>query len=233
MPQMSLTEYAASKGWTPQALNTKIQRGTITEKAFIVDRGMRVAVISEIADADIKRNGNPFASETYKLSKAKSGDSSADKDDWLEAELQADEEKHGSEVLSGSRPQEIAKIKKVTREVHGKEQEVKVIPPDTDDMGRFRNAKTSKEEMSARKLELEVAEMEGRLLDTEGVRKRIVKRVTETKDILSNLPGKLAPLLVGISDVVEMETTLQREINQACEALYNLGRDKWGNDAEE
>ena len=85
----------------------------------------------------------------------------------------------------------------------------------------YRDAKVSTETLKARKLELDIATREGKLLDAEQVRKRITKLVSETRDAIMNVPAKVAPILVSITDPVEMETRLTLELN---EALANFAR---------
>lgn len=125
-------------------------------------------------------------------------------------------------VLPNSRPPEIPKAKVEEREIDGEKVPVTVVPPaSSDTFERFRDAKTKTEDFRARKLELEVAEAEGRLLDADEVRKEIVKLVGETREAFLNLGPKLAPILVSITDPVEMENKLIEAIN---DTLHNLSR---------
>jgi hypothetical protein len=125
-------------------------------------------------------------------------------------------------VLPNSKPPEIPKAKVEEREINGEKVPVTVVPTaSTDTFERFRDAKTKTEDFRARKLELEVAEAEGRLLDADEVRKEIVKLVGETREAFLNLGPKLAPILVSITDPVEMENKLIESIN---ETLHNLSR---------
>lgn len=242
MPQMKLSAYARTKGWTPENLQLKITRGIITARSIVIGpKGARVGIISELADEDLRERGNHFQTEHRRALGHKVGNALApsspepeeqdgEDDDWLQKAMDEDD----GEVLPESKPAEIPKAKKTTRKIDGKETPVTVVPPaDSDPYERFRGAKTNKETFAARKLELEVGEIEGRLLDKDKVRARIVKLVSETKDALTNLPGKLAPLLVGITDVVEMETTLMKEMNRALESISKLPQTKWTEDDEE
>ncbi len=125
-------------------------------------------------------------------------------------------------VLPDTKPPEVPKPKVEEREINGQKVDATVLPTYPEDkFDRYRDAKTSTEELRARKLELEVAEAEGRLLDADDVRKEIVKLVGETREAFLNLGPKLAPILVSITDPVEMENKLIESIN---ETLHNLSR---------
>ncbi len=89
-------------------------------------------------------------------------------------------------------------------------------------LDKYRTVRMSTEHYRARKLELEIAETEGRLLDVDLVRKRILKLCAETRDTLLNIPAKLAPVLVSITDPLEMENKLLEEINVALQAISRL-----------
>lgn len=237
--ELSIRKFAEFKGWHKSTVEQKLKEGRISREAWRRD-GRVVLIDVERAEADLLANTDQHAVESYKLGKAgrgnvdksvDSGDNLVEDDDWLGAELaKADKKpkkKAAGEVLAATKPPEIPKPKKETREIDGKKTDVTVVPPaDSDAFARFRSAKTDTETMRARKLELEVAEMEGRLLDVEEVRKRVVRLVGQTRDSLGNLSSKLAPLLVGINDVVEMETTLQKEINLALASLSELIADE-------
>lgn len=125
-------------------------------------------------------------------------------------------------ILPDTKPPEIPKPRVEEREINGQKVDATVLPTLPEDkFDRYRDAKTSTEELRARKLELEVAEAEGRLLDADDVRKEIVKLVGETREAFLNLGPKLAPILVSITDPVEMENKLIESIN---ETLHNLSR---------
>lgn len=125
-------------------------------------------------------------------------------------------------ILPDTKPPEIPKPRVEEREINGQKVDATVLPSLPEDkFDRYRDAKTSTEELRARKLELEVAEAEGRLLDADDVRKEIVKLVGETREAFLNLGPKLAPILVSITDPVEMENKLIESIN---ETLHNLSR---------
>lgn len=89
-------------------------------------------------------------------------------------------------------------------------------------LNKYREAKTTTEMLRSRKLELDVAEREGSLVDVKSVQKRVSKLVGEVRDALGNLPGKISPLLLSISDPVEMENKLREEINSCLESLSRL-----------
>lgn len=229
MAVISKGDFAKLKGWTPNNVSNLIRRGILKECLVEVKGRLSKQVDVEIAEREIAEKGDAQRSLSRALVDQRKKQATTPppkqpaefEDDWLEAELNGG-------VLASSKPKEIPKNKKEMREIEGKPTEVTVVPTSaTDSVERYRGAKTSKEEYAARKLELEVAEMEGRVLDTEAVKKRITKLVGETKAALSNLPSQIAPVLVGITDVVEMETTLSTEISKALESMYKLNQTKW------
>lgn len=112
--------------------------------------------------------------------------------------------------------------KKDAYELHagaGKEPEIE--EPEDETINEYRDTKISHERLKARKLELEIAAKEGRLLDAEEVRRRITKLVTETKNSILQIPARVSPDLISIDDPILMESRLLRELN---EALSNLSR---------
>jgi hypothetical protein len=87
---------------------------------------------------------------------------------------------------------------------------------------KYRDVKTSTEELRARKLEIEIGQMEERLLDANEVRLKITKLVGEVRDAFLGLASKLAPVLIGVSDPIETENILKREINETLASLSKL-----------
>lgn len=119
-------------------------------------------------------------------------------------------------------PAKVAVPETKTEVIDGKEVPVTTYPSDDDKFSRFRNAKTSAEEQRARKLELDVGEREGRLLDKEEARKTIIRMVHEVREAFLNLPPRISPLAVAITDPLEMENFLIKEINLVLEGLSRV-----------
>lgn len=211
MPIMSIGEYARHRGVDPKAIRIKIDRGFFSDGAVPCKEKGKIQIDQELADFEweVQEQDPVFAAqrgaqEAIKVEKSK---------------------KLNGGVLPESKPPEVPKMKVVEKEVNGEKRDVKVFPtlaPEKHE--RYRDAKTTSEEQRARKLELEVAELEGRLLDKDEVKDRVLKLVGETRDALINIPGKIAPLLVSITDPIEMETKLLMEINQALEGLSRFDK---------
>lgn len=140
----------------------------------------------------------------------------------------ADRAKNGDPVRTAAyATRRLKEAQKKNAESAGDLDDLPDTPPeesdeDNDGSPSFMDAKTDTEVLRSRKLRLEVEELEGRLLNAEDVRKTWVKLTTEAKTALLAIATKNAPVLVSISDPVEMETTLHREINQALESLSRL-----------
>lgn len=230
MAFVSKTEFAKLKGWDPSNVSAKIRSGVLKDCLTNVPGKLAIQIDTEIAERELAEKSDPQRVMSNQLrdyrkkAQTTSPPSTQEpelEEDWLEAELKGG-------ILADTKPAVIPKPKKEKREIDGKETEVTVVPTSaSDSVERYRGAKTNKEEYAARKLELEVGEMEGRLLDTDDVKKRITKNVGDAKTQLANLSAKMAPIAVGITDVVEMETFLAREINQAMQSLYNLAQVRW------
>lgn len=203
MPLMKYREYAAHAGISLSALQSRIKSGSITARA-IVDVGGRFPKIdSEIADADFEARHSPHHKAAGDI-----------------IGRQANTKKEN--ILEKKLP-EVPKPKIETREVHGQEVDATILPTYPEDkFERYRDAKAATEELRARKLELEVAEEEGRLLDADEVRLRIAKEVSQVREALLNIAPKVAPILVSITDVVTMENAVIDEINAALEGLSRL-----------
>lgn len=112
------------------------------------------------------------------------------------------------------------KVEDMSAQGGSPEQEIDVLNFDSD-VNRYTKAKTSTEELRSRKLELEVLEKEGALLNAEEVRTKISKLVNETKEAILNVPSKIGPELLGCTDLIDLEVRLTKALN---EALFNLSR---------
>lgn len=230
MAQMSLRAYAKYKGIALATLQEKIQRGTIGKRCM-VQTGDRThpMIDSVLADEDLKNNTDPAKvaiQRSFQGKKRKPGPPPVEDED---------PDGLGAAILAATKPPPVAKPETHTENIQGQEVEVTTHPPEhgEDRFGRYREAKTSTEQMRARKLELEVAEKEGRLLDVEDVRKAITRLVGEARSSLGNIPAKISPMAVSITDIVEMETLIQKEINDALTGLSKLEHQLGENDNEQ
>lgn len=241
MPLMSFREYARQSGVSLQAIQDRIKSGSITERAIVRKEGKHPKIDSEIADADFesrhdpaqKAKGDLVGPMTVQKPAAKQDDNPENLPDKVpekmtKPEIKADKPAQKipvTGILPDTKPPEIPKPRVEEREINGEKVPTTVLPTLPEDkFDRYRDAKTSTEELRARKLELEVAEAEGRLLDAEEVRAKIVKEVSQVREALLNIAPKVAPLLVSITSVVEMENKLIDEINSALEGLSRLDR---------
>lgn len=199
-----LGEFARRKGVAIQTIKDKIRAGTITENALIrsttgVIRGVKVAV----AEKDLAERTNAQNSMVAQLNKKKKM-----------------ETKTPDPVVVNP----VAKPVTTMEKVEGQEDPVPVtkLPEGNDDFSRYQKAKASSEELKARKLEIEMQELEGRLIDKEEVRKTIFKLVGETKEAFLNIPARVAPDLLASKDIVDVEMRLLKEINDVLASLSRI-----------
>lgn len=199
-----LGEFARRKGVAIQTIKDKIRAGTITENALIrsttgVIRGIKVA----IAEKDLLERSNAQNSLTAQLKKQKKM-----------------ETKTPDPVVVNP----VAKPVTTMEKVEGQEDPVPVtkLPEGNDDFSRYQKAKASSEELKARKLEIEMQELEGRLIDKEEVRKTIFKLVSETKEAFLNIPARVAPDLLASKDIIDVEMRLLKEINDVLTTLSRV-----------
>lgn len=217
---VTIADFARRKGWRHETVLEKIKTGKIKKSSVHEFAGAK-RIDWAMANKDLSETTDPAQamSEQLKRRKKKSA---------------ADEDPEGlGDILPATRPKEIPKPTTKTEVIDGQETTVVVYPTeDTDPFANFRDAKTSSEQMRARKLELEVKEKEGRLLDIDDVRKTVTKLVSEVRAALNNLPSKISPVAVSITDVVEMETMLQKEINDTLASLSKLNEQLGDGDNE-
>lgn len=128
------------------------------------------------------------------------------------------------EFAGGPPPPKAQKEKDTHEEPVHSEEEAEELAELRDKTSRHQEARISNEELKARKLELEIASREGRMLDAEATRKRIAQLVIETKESIRAACSRAAPKLCGITDPVEMETRIIREMDMALESLSRLDR---------
>lgn len=194
MEKVTITEYAKRHGVDRKTIRDRIKSGSIPESA--IDRSRKwPKVIVPLADAAWEARKDPEQAARLALKK------SVPTPDPKENELEEWEK------------------------LPDDESNVPLSTPQTDPNDSFlkyKSAKASREELNVRKLEMEIAEREGRLLDAEEVRKTISKLVVETKTALLNIPGKIGPELMACHDLMELEHKLTMEINAALEGLQRV-----------
>lgn len=197
--KVSMTEYSRLKGIHITTVRDRIERGVISPDAVERDASGRVKLIHvETADADHAKNHdvqNTFVANS-KLTKAK---------------------KKSNVVVHP-----VAKPIETTETIDGQEVPVTKLPEMDSDFSRYQKAKASSEELKARKLEIEMEELEGRLIDKNEVVKTVSKLTAEIKESFLNIPPKIAPELLACKDIVELEVKLHKEINLVLEKLSRL-----------
>jgi hypothetical protein len=194
---MTVGEYAAHRKVSRQAILRQIEDGAISAKSVVIVKG--------------KKPGTK-----HKRVNAARAD--------LDLEFAGDPRKR---PMSAKPSKQLREAKEEPAEPEQTAEELQELKEIDDKIERYRDARTSTEELKARKLELEILSREGRLLDVNVVRERIAQLVTETKDAILNVPSRIAPNLVSITDPVDMETTLLQELNNALANLSRLEGEQW------
>lgn len=195
---MTQAEYAAHQGVSAPAIKKRIKSGAIPKEAFVKQEGkVHPLIDSAIADKAWAANRDPAQAAAAKENQRKN-----------------------KIAKSKGRPPVTKKIVDMSAQGGSTEQEVEKLEFSSDS-NRYTLAKTSTEELRSRKLELDILEKEGALLDAEETRKTITKLVTETKEAILNVPAKIGPELLGCTELVELENKLIQALN---EALTNLSR---------
>lgn len=87
---------------------------------------------------------------------------------------------------------------------------------------RLNKANADKEEARAKLFQLELEEAQGKLVNVEELRSIADKIYSEVKDAILNVPAKVAPDLLAMNNVVEIESRLYKELNLALEALSRM-----------
>lgn len=208
MALMNNSQYARHRGVSEKRIRQYIAQGHISFEAFEkCPKTGKLLLNVELADKDLKHNmdhGRAMSSKALTKNKV------------------ASTEVIGETKSSGPAGVKIDKIESssVTPPV------VNTPPPPSEfdlDIERYQKSKADTEFQRAKKLKLETAEREGTLLNAENVRKMISKLVGETKEKLLNIPSKIAPELVSMEDVLEIENKISNEINEVLENLSRLG----------
>jgi hypothetical protein len=202
---MTIAAYARKHGVAWQTIKAKIDRGVITPKALVRVGPTEIRILSEVADQEMIANSD--VEQTLAQNAGKHGKVT----NAVRAGLQG---------LTANTPPGTTVEERL---IAGEMVPVTEIPFIGDsNLEQFQKAKTTTEINRARKIELEVAEMEGKLLDAGRVKAAITKHVSNSKSALLNLPGRVAPVLAGMTNVIEIENYLMAEINETLSALSKL-----------
>lgn len=192
MALMGLREYADHCGVSHVTILDKIKKGIISKEALVVSKDeSEYKIHSDVADLEQEFYGD----ESRKMGHDLSGAEESKQKILIEGEMST------RLVEEDDRQTTLDKMREKAHE--------------------YRDAKIDTEQLKARKLQLEIAEREKELLPAEEVRRLTIKLVGETKDALLNIPGRIAHVLHGLKDPLEVEKKLYDEIN---DALGNLSR---------
>ena len=108
-------------------------------------------------------------------------------------------------------------------ETHVEAEEVKPKPrpkrgPDISKM-TFNEARTRREQFQSELARIDFEEKSGILVKAEDVKAEAFKAARTARDTLLNFPDRLAPMLVGRSDIHEVRNILLQEIHLVCRGL--------------
>lgn len=84
---------------------------------------------------------------------------------------------------------------------------------------KFNEVRTKREKYLAELARLEYLEKAGRLVDSEKVKAEAFKQARVARDNLMNIPDRVAPLVVGRTEIHEIRKILVEEIHKVCEAI--------------
>jgi len=194
-----MAEYARRKGVHHTTIRDRIERGVISEACIERDASGKIKFIHvEAADAE---HAAKMDSQNTFIAVTKN-------------------RKRQSNVVVHP----VAKPIHTLEKVEGQEDLVPVtkLPEMDTDFSRYQKAKASSEELKARKLEIEMEELEGRLIDRQEVIKTVSKLTAEIKESFLNIPPKISAELLACKDIVELEVKLHKEINVVLEKLSRL-----------
>lgn len=215
MAWMTLTAYARLRNVSANAIKNRIRNGTITERCVQRSNGKIVQINSKLADNDFEKLGDTVQVMAQKAAKE-------NKKEKLQ-EQTTQEEKPKSEFADATAPKN--EIKKEI--IDGVEVEVEKVHYNND-FDRYKKAKASTEELKARKIEFEILELEGKLVDVDAVKTLLAKLVVEVKDAILNVPAKAGPDLLACKDLIELENKLLEHLNQALSGLSRVENAKLG-----
>jgi len=92
-------------------------------------------------------------------------------------------------------------------------------PDGVDEAMTFNEARTKRERYQAELARLEFEEKAGQLVDVNKIRREYFKQARNARDNLLNIPDRLAPMLIGRSDIHEVRMLMLQEIHKICESL--------------
>lgn len=209
-------------------LQERIKRGSIPEHAIDRSNLKRPKIISEVADREFAARRSESAELSAALLKRNiappgAPPPAAPAPNVIDEMFGPSETEHKGKSPLDKKLPPLPKSEFKKEVIEGQEVEVEKIPyKGEDNFDRYRSAKAGSEELKARKLELEVAELEGRLVDVKEVKEEIQKICTAIRENILNVPAKAAPELMACTDIVEMETKLYKELNAALDGLSRL-----------
>lgn len=87
---------------------------------------------------------------------------------------------------------------------------------------RYQKSRALTESLKAQQLQIKLDVERGKLIDGDELRKKIFRVGIETRDALQNIPEQHGPDLLACQDLIELQSTLLRAINEALENLKRL-----------
>ena len=225
MAIVTVNKYAKMRGWHHKTVQDKIKRGVITDAAKVMKPdGKGFLLDSEIADREEAANSDPTTKMGYDTKKKKAGkkaplEESGGSSDNVAASVNSEGKSRKTKRSLSKNPTSTQSGSAADPQGAGAKAH-KYDPTATgDSMARYQNAKATNEEMRNRKLAIDLAEAEGRLVDIEVVKKQIIKLVSETKEAILNVPTKLGPELLACTDLLELENKLHHALTESLESL--------------
>lgn len=214
MAIMSYRKYAEKCGVSLQAIQDRIKSGSISKNAIVepesdLNPGKLSKIDSVVADEDFARNGD----HSRVLNNAISGQVKR---------APPEPEKKKSVAI----PAKAIKAEVTKETVNG--EEVKVIKEpyrDESSFGRLTIAKATNEELRTRKIEMEVMELERRLIDVDELKEYLEKRLLDHRAALLNMADRVALQVLGKKDLLEVKLILNKAVNDCLAGLQGLGDD--------
>lgn len=214
MAIISFREYARQKGVHLKAIQKRIENGSISKAAIVPggtakNPGVHPKIDSEIADRDFAKLGDPqkkLASEAR-----------------VDKQSKPKEQPSDSELLRQTKKTKAIRPEIVKEEHDGKTVPVVKEPPG--EVNRYVLAKATNEELKSRKIELEVLELEGRLVDVGDVKEALEQKIQEVRSALFTTGDKIALQILGKKDLLEVKTIIKKSINEALSGLQRIEND--------
>lgn len=211
MPIMSFRKYAEKEGIALSSLQDRIKSGSISKRAIVPPEternpGKHPKIDSDIADQDFKKNGDPGKKVAADLGAKKPPAGTSE-----------------SDLLRQTKKTKAIRPEIVKEEHDGKTVPVVKEPPS--ETNRYVLAKATNEELKSRKIELEVLELEGRLVDVADVKEAMEKKIQEVRSALFTTGDKVALQILGKKDLLEVKTLIKKSINEALSGLQRIEND--------